>query len=295
MLGGESPAKPRLRGELRIENVSERHFGQLRTLVLLGFVGMTSFVAGLIIGLPVLGWWLWPVQWTDLPQTPLATYTPYPTYTPFPSATPFPSPLTSGETDSEKEEFIDFFLRGIIDDPRYNPSTSVLHKYIDNLNITVNGTVLTFTLYGETDSIDDFVGLGFDVILAGILSSKVGKEDDWGLTRIELYWPGPNDSSARLYVDGHSNIVQVAQGTTDLSDVMEASIDEGAIGGLPLPPTTDNSSEPTCNCSYNVYNCGDFPTQRTAQTCYEYCLRIAGYDVHILDNDQDSVACELNP
>lgn len=27
--------------------------------------GIASFVVGLIIGLVVLGWWLWPVQWTD--------------------------------------------------------------------------------------------------------------------------------------------------------------------------------------------------------------------------------------
>ena len=28
-------------------------------------VGIAAFVVGLIIGLVVLGWWLWPVQWTD--------------------------------------------------------------------------------------------------------------------------------------------------------------------------------------------------------------------------------------
>ncbi len=29
------------------------------------WVGIVSFVVGLLIGLVVLGWWLWPVQWTD--------------------------------------------------------------------------------------------------------------------------------------------------------------------------------------------------------------------------------------
>jgi hypothetical protein len=29
------------------------------------WVGIIGFVVGLIIGLVVLGWWLWPVQWTD--------------------------------------------------------------------------------------------------------------------------------------------------------------------------------------------------------------------------------------
>jgi len=29
------------------------------------WVGIISFVVGLLIGLVVLGWWLWPVEWTD--------------------------------------------------------------------------------------------------------------------------------------------------------------------------------------------------------------------------------------
>jgi hypothetical protein len=26
---------------------------------------IAGFVLGLLIGLPILGWWIWPVQWTD--------------------------------------------------------------------------------------------------------------------------------------------------------------------------------------------------------------------------------------
>lgn len=29
------------------------------------YVAIAAFVLGLIVGLPILGWWLWPVQWTD--------------------------------------------------------------------------------------------------------------------------------------------------------------------------------------------------------------------------------------
>jgi len=28
-------------------------------------VGIVAFIVGLFIGLVILGWWLWPVQWTD--------------------------------------------------------------------------------------------------------------------------------------------------------------------------------------------------------------------------------------
>ncbi len=34
-------------------------------LMMPAIVGAAAFVLGLIIGLVVLGWWLWPVQWTD--------------------------------------------------------------------------------------------------------------------------------------------------------------------------------------------------------------------------------------
>jgi hypothetical protein len=38
------------------------------------WVGIGSFVLGLIIGLVVLGWWLWPVQWEDAAPSHLLEY-----------------------------------------------------------------------------------------------------------------------------------------------------------------------------------------------------------------------------
>lgn len=37
------------------------------------WIGIISFVVGLLIGLVVLGWWLWPVQWTDAGPSDLRT------------------------------------------------------------------------------------------------------------------------------------------------------------------------------------------------------------------------------
>lgn len=71
--------------------MNESSSPRFNPLVVTGLVGGLTFICGLVIGLPVLGWWLWPVQWTDIPQTPLATYTPLPTYTPYPTYTPFPT------------------------------------------------------------------------------------------------------------------------------------------------------------------------------------------------------------
>lgn len=47
-------------------------------------------------------------------------------------------------------------------------------------------------------------------------------------------------------------------------------------------------------CSYPVYNCKDFLTQKEAQAVFDYCLSKTGEDVHGLDADKDGVACEAN-
>ncbi|NDJ51618.1 MAG: hypothetical protein GYB68_00875 [Chloroflexi bacterium] len=51
-----------------------------------------------------------------------------------------------------------------------------------------------------------------------------------------------------------------------------------------------------CDCSDNLYNCGDFATQLTAQTCYDFCFADVGNDVHQLDGeDGDGFVCETLP
>jgi hypothetical protein len=41
-------------------------------------------------------------------------------------------------------------------------------------------------------------------------------------------------------------------------------------------------------CSYNIYNCSDFKTQKEAQKVFEIC----SIDIHDLDRDNDGMACE---
>jgi micrococcal nuclease len=59
----------------------------------------------------------------------------------------------------------------------------------------------------------------------------------------------------------------------------------------PSPSTTTAS----CSCSSNSYNCGDFSTHAEAQAIYDCCMAQVGYDVHGLDSDKDSSACESLP
>jgi hypothetical protein len=48
-------------------------------------------------------------------------------------------------------------------------------------------------------------------------------------------------------------------------------------------------------CDYEAHNCADFSTQIEAQACHDRCFTIVGYDVHDLDRDDDSIACETLP
>lgn len=45
--------------------------------------------------------------------------------------------------------------------------------------------------------------------------------------------------------------------------------------------------EPTYECSYNAYNCGDFSSRSAAWDVFNYCMDQVGYDVHDLDRDDD--------
>ena len=49
------------------------------------------------------------------------------------------------------------------------------------------------------------------------------------------------------------------------------------------------------DCLGNIYNCSDFDTHAEAQTCFEYCLTVVGYDIHRLDGDHDGDASESPP
>jgi hypothetical protein len=51
----------------------------------------------------------------------------------------------------------------------------------------------------------------------------------------------------------------------------------------------------TIDCSKNTYNCADFATQQEAQRVFDSCKNQTGSDIHQLDRDNDSVACEERP
>ena len=58
----------------------------------------------------------------------------------------------------------------------------------------------------------------------------------------------------------------------------------------PTDPVSDWSA--SCSCSSNLYNCDDFLSTRDAQLCYEHCINLGFGDIHDLDRDDDTNACE---
>jgi hypothetical protein len=48
-------------------------------------------------------------------------------------------------------------------------------------------------------------------------------------------------------------------------------------------------------CGQNVYNCGDFKTQKEAQEVYDTCHTSENPDRHGLDRDGDGTACQNLP
>ena len=49
---------------------------------------------------------------------------------------------------------------------------------------------------------------------------------------------------------------------------------------------------PECYCEENMYDCKDFSSQAEAQALYDCCREKTGRDVHLIDGDNNSHACD---
>jgi hypothetical protein len=59
-----------------------------------------------------------------------------------------------------------------------------------------------------------------------------------------------------------------------------------------IPPA---SVRGVCSCSGDTLNCSDFSSQSSAQTCYDFCKSTGVGDIHVLDGNNDGIACESLP
>lgn len=66
-----------------------------------------------------------------------------------------------------------------------------------------------------------------------------------------------------------------------------------SLSGLdPIQQALSSEQAPACFCDTNFYNCLDLETHEKAQACYLYCLSVGAGDVHLIDIDEDGIACE---
>lgn len=192
-----------------------------------------------------------------------------------------------------REDELRLFLIGIVEDPRYDYSSQVVHKYLDQIDVDISLSTLAYTVWGDLDTADDFINLGADLIVMGAIVSRAGQSGDWNLARIEVTNPGPYDSYAMLYVTGATSIRGIASGEMSIYDVMLSEVD---YGFAPTPaPTRAISVEPTranCHPSYPTVcippappdlDCADIPFRR---------FPVVGEDPHGFDGDYDGVGCE---
>ena len=63
------------------------------------------------------------------------------------------------------------------------------------------------------------------------------------------------------------------------------------LGILILLGSEDNNLMEGDDCSIDLYNCGNFPSQNAAQTMFDQCGGVDN-DIHQLDKDGDGVVCE---
>lgn len=49
-----------------------------------------------------------------------------------------------------------------------------------------------------------------------------------------------------------------------------------------------------CSCNADTYNCSDFPSQSSAQACFNTCVAEGKGDIHRLDENNNGIACESN-
>ncbi len=129
-----------------------------------------------------------------------------------------------------------------------------------------------------------------------ILVQDVSETDRYGRLLRYIYLPDGTFVNAELISQGYGRVVtfppDVAQ-TELLTDLQqEAHENQRGLWGQSemhgLPPGCDT-------CSKNSYDCKDFDSQSAAQACHNYCMKLAGEDVHHLDGGGDGVVCESLP
>lgn len=71
---------------------------------------------------------------------------------------------------------------------------------------------------------------------------------------------------------------------------IQSSETQESMAELTEPTQFDALGEASWDCSKDIYDCSSFENQEQAQLLFDFCKNTVG-DVHHLDPDDDSIAC----
>lgn len=85
------------------------------------------------------------------------------------------------------------------------------------------------------------------------------------------------------------NITVIPAFTSRPTWTLEPTKTPFVLATIPAAP-----SRAGCRCASDTYNCSDFPSQASAQACFNACLAAGRGDIHRLDQNNNGLACENN-
>jgi hypothetical protein len=135
--------------------------------------------------------------------------------TTIPSETPDPKLALALD---HKSYLMQFFTDYVTDD-RYDPTTNVLHKYIDGLDIIVEGSNVHVVTINDPGTFDDVYGLALETLMS---VSTISELNNWGVTSVDLIYPNLSNWEYRWSVEGPENITRLAEfGNDGMDEVMK--------------------------------------------------------------------------
>jgi hypothetical protein len=184
------------------------------------------------------------------------------------SPTKLSATLAQATATATPEQALLTLIDLMVKSEEYDPGEDLLHVYRNALAPDRQGSTFTIAIEKPIPTPEEFVDVGFDLLL---LTSLLSAEADWNLGHIEVISPGPESSSAALVLRG-DDIERVADGEVSVSDVADIEIDWGNLpadkptaqpvvtaGAPAAPPVQPNStlvlesrttmSEATCRVS----------------------------------------------
>ncbi len=173
-----------------------------------------------------------------------------------------PRPINTVVSKGQSTEFSDaesviLVVAAMVDDPRYDPSTSVLHKYLPYIEVELFGGRLTYIVWKDIADEDELLNLATDLILIGAIVVDGSDFLDTPLSYIEVNNPGPRDTAVLFYVAGRTDIATISNDGSRIYDVMQAEVDWGDVPPSEYQNYNNQTAVSGCpqGCTSHVSGC----------------------------------------